>query len=271
MVSIILPTYNRVILLRRAVQSIFEQSFSDYEIIIINDASTDGTRVFLDELAKKDARARPIHHEKNYYPDISRTLNEGLQLARGKYIARLDDDDYWRDPDKLKKQAAFLDAHPDYMAVGGGVIVVDADGRELFRYLKSETDKAIRRKALMANPFSHTTVMFRRKEAIEAGGYKSWRYAEDWDLWLSLGEKGKLYNFPEYFTYYTMTGMNKSFVHQRPQSKMILKIISSHRKSYPGFFLACSFNFLGLMYSYLPLFLRKRLHAFLSRLKRTSS
>jgi glycosyltransferase involved in cell wall biosynthesis len=270
-ISIVLPTYNRADLLKRAVQSVFEQSFSDFELIIINDASVDGTRVFCDELAKKDARVRPVHHERNYYPGISRTLNEGLGLARGKYIARLDDDDYWCDPDKLKKQAAFLDGHPDYMVVGSGMVVVDAEGKELFRYLKPEADGAIRKSALFANPFSHTTVMFRKKEAVETGGYKNWNYAEDWDLWLSLGERGSLYNFPEYFACYTMSGTNNSLIHQRTQSKTILKIISSHRKTYPGFFFAYSFNFFELAYSSLPLFLRKRLHASLSRLKRKSS
>lgn len=234
-VSIILPTYNRIALLKRAVDSIFEQSFSDYELIVIDDASTDGTQAFLDELIKRDTRVRVIHHEKNYYPDISRTLNEGLKFARGKYVARLDDDDYWSDPEKLKKQASFLDEHPDYMVVGSGMIVVDIEGKELFRYLKPETDVAIRKSALFANPFSHTTVMFRKEEAIEVGGYKGWKYAEDWDLWLSLGERGKLYNFPEYFAYYTMSGMNKSLVHQRPQSKTILEIISLHKSSYPRF------------------------------------
>jgi hypothetical protein len=110
--------------------------------------------------------------------------------------------------------------------------------------------------------------MFRKKEAVEVGGYKNWEYAEDWDLWLSLGEKGKLYNFPEYFAYYTMSGANKSLVHQRAQSKTILEIITLHRKTYPRFFFAYSFNFLQLAYSYLPFFLRKRLHIFLSQLKR---
>lgn len=106
-VSIILPTYNRIALLKRAVDSIFEQSFSDYELIVIDDASTDGTQAFLDELIKRDTRVRVIHHEKNYYPDISRTLNEGLKFARGKYVARLDDDDYWSDPEKLKNRPHF--------------------------------------------------------------------------------------------------------------------------------------------------------------------
>lgn len=107
-VTILMPTYNRVDLLRRAIESILEQHFANWELVVIDDASTDGTGAFLDELAKKDGRVCPVRHKKNNYPDISGTLNEGLAMARGKYVARLDDDDYWCDVEKLAKQAHFL-------------------------------------------------------------------------------------------------------------------------------------------------------------------
>jgi glycosyltransferase involved in cell wall biosynthesis len=270
-VSIVIPTYNRMDLLLRAIKSVFNQTFSDYEIIIINDASTDGTKKYLDELAKNDLRIKIIHHEKNYYPDISRTLNEGLNLARGKYIARLDDDDYWSDKEKLAKQVAFLDAHEDYVIVGGGMIVINLNGTELFRYLKSEKDESIRKSALFANPFSHTTVMFCRDIALGVGGYKNWDYAEDWNLWLSLGKKGKMYNFPEYFGYYTMSGTNKSLVCQRAQSRTILKIIYAHKKEYPNFFMAYIINLMQYIYSFLPFGIRSVSHNFLSKIKRKIS
>src|SRR5581483_7049766 len=143
-VSILMPTYNRAALIERAVRSIFAQSFADWELVVINDASTDQTRHYLEELARKDLRVRPVHHEKNYYPDISRTLNEGLKIARGEYVARLDDDDYWCDDRKLEKQASFLDARPEVAITGGGTIVIDDNDRERFRYLKLENDAAIR-------------------------------------------------------------------------------------------------------------------------------
>ncbi|MDP3948325.1 MAG: glycosyltransferase [bacterium] len=267
-ISIILPTYNRAVLLKRALQSIFEQSFSDFELIIINDASTDGTRVFLDELAKKDARVRPAHHNRNYYPDISRTLNDGLKLARGKYIARLDDDDYWCDNDKLKKQIEFFDSHPDYVVVGGGTIVIDEKDMERFRYQKLETDKAIRTKALMANPFTHSTVMFRRDVALEVGGYGDFKNAEDWELWLKMGTRGKFYNFQEYFTRYLMTEQSKSFLFKRSQSKEILRIVRAHKKEYPNFLPALMVNFAQYCYSFLSLGARRASHLFLSKMKR---
>jgi hypothetical protein len=112
--------------------------------------------------------------------------------------------------------------------------------------------------------------MFRRDIAREVGGYGGWRYAEDWDLWLKLGTRGKLYNFPEYFMAYLMAGQNKSFVHQRAQSKMMFDIIRSHRREYPDFYLAYAVNATQYLYSFLPLFVRRPLHTFLASLKRRS-
>jgi len=267
-VSIVIPTYNRVALLKRAVKSVFEQSFSDYELIIINDASIDDTRFFLDELKKKDVRVHPIHHEQNYYPDISRTLNEGLNTAMGRYIARLDDDDYWCDSDKLEKQVTFLDAHHDYVIIGGGTIVIDENNKEKFSYMKIETDAAIRKRALFANPFTHSTVVFNRGVALKVGGYGNFKNAEDWDLWLRMGMNGKFYNFQEYFVRYLMMENSKSFLFKRSQSKEILRIIGTHKKEYPNFYMAYTVNLAQYCYSFLPFSIRRATHSFFSKMKR---
>lgn len=267
-VSIVLTTFNREHLLKRALASIMTQTMRDWELIILNDASTDGTRSYLDELAKSDPRIHPVHHEKNYYPDISRALNEGLSLARGKYVARLDDDDYWCDDDKLKKQADFLDTHPDYVLTGGGTIVVDERDVERFRYLKLEHDEEIRDKALFANPFTHSTVMFRRDVARACGGYGYFKNAEDWSLWLAMGLRGKFYNFQDYFVRYLMTGSSKTFIFKRSQSREILKIVSAYRHDYPHFVPAYALNFGQYCYSLLPYGLRRVLYNSLSKAKR---
>ena len=268
-VSILMPTYNRVGLLERSIKSILRQSFADFELLIVNDASTDGTKAYLDSLAAHDARVRPIHNARNNYPDISKNLNEGLMQARGKYIARLDDDDYWCDDEKLQKQVSFLDSHPDYMIVGGGTIVIDENDTERFRYLKLETDEAIRSKALFANPFTHSTVMFRREDAVAVGGYGNFKNAEDWELWLKLGVRGKFYNFQEYFVRYLLTSQSKTFLFKRSQSEEILKIIKAHRNEYPNFLGGYLLNFGQYCYSLLPDGLRNALYNTLSRAKRT--
>ncbi len=268
-VSILLPTHNRADVVGRAIQSVLDQTFGAWELIVVDDASTDTTPEVLAAWRRKEPRLRVLRATVHNFPDISEILNWGLREARGKYIARIDDDDYWCDPRKLEKQIAFLETHPDYVVVGGGVIVVNDHGEESFRYLKSETDGTIRSRALFANPFSHTTVLFKRKEALETGGYGTWRYAEDWELWLRMGEKGKLYNFRDYFTVYRLADQNKSLLFQRDQAKMTLRMIALHRRAYPHFAFAFLLNALQYLYSLVPHALRKNIHPFLVKVKRT--
>lgn len=268
LVSVIIPTYNRIGLLRRAIRSVLSQSSGDFELVVIDDASTDGTREYLDTLAKDDPRVRPLHNTKNNYPDISKNLNEGLRIARGTYVARLDDDDYWCDDDKLKKQTVFLDGHPDCVVVGGGTIVVDSNDQERYRYYKPETDKAIRTRALLANPFTHSTVMFRRDTALAVGGYGNFKNAEDWDLWLRMGERGAFYNFQEYFVRYLMNDNSKTVIFKRSQSKEILHIIRAHRHQYPNFIPGYLLNLGQYCFGLLPRALQGALYTTLSRAKR---
>ena len=268
-ITILLPTYNRADSLPRAIDSVFAQMLKDWELIIVDDSSTDGTAAILDEAARRDPRVRVIRNAHSDYASvgITKVLNQGLAVARGKYIARLDDDDYWIDDRKLEKQAAYLDAHPDCMVVGGGVVVVDGKGHERYRYFKKEADGEIRKTALAANPFSHTTVMFRTEVARACGGYRA-RYAEDWDLWLSMGMRGKLYNFREYFTAYTMNDLNKSFLHQRAQTRCILQFVARHRREYPNFLRGYLLNLGQYLYTWLPIGVRKYFQARLSAVKR---
>lgn len=268
-ISIILPTYNRARLLARAAQSILSQSFPEFELIVINDASTDGTKAYLDDLAQKDPRVHPIHNAKNNYPDISKNLNEGLRISRGKYIARLDDDDYWCDNDKLRKQVDFMESHLEYVVCGGGTIVIDNNGNERFRYFKPETDESIRKRALFANPFTHSTVMFRRDVALAVGGYGNFKNAEDWDLWLRMGTKGKFYNFQEYFVRYLMSDNSKTVIFKRSQSEEVLSIVRTHRSEYPNFFGAYAIALGQYCFGLLPRSIQGALYGTLSRAKRS--
>ena len=267
-VSVILTTYSRPKTVGRAIQSIIDQTLSDWELIVIDDASIDETAEVLKGWAESDKRIHVVRNEKNLF--LPASLDRGLGLARAEFVARLDDDDYWIDRAKLQKQVDFLNTHPDCVVVGGGVIVVDGSGKELFRYFKKETDAEIRKKALFANPFSHTTVMFRANAARKVGGYGSERYAEDWGLWLRMGMVGTFYNFQEYFTAYTMDGTNGSFIYQRPQTRRILGFIKKHRNDYPGFLEAYILNSVQYVFSFLPSWLRLWLHSFLSSVKRRS-
>jgi glycosyltransferase involved in cell wall biosynthesis len=271
-VSIVMPTYNSSEpLLRKAVESALAQTFSDWELIIVDDASTNDTPRILDEFAKKDKRIRVVHKEKNEFRElgISGSLNRGIDLAKGEYIARLDHDDYWIDTGKLKKQVDFMERQHGCVVVGGGVVVVDPEGAEQFRYFKKETDEQIRRKALFANPFSHTTVLFRKNVAVAAGKYQG-KHIEDWDLWLRMGRHGTFYNFQEYFVAYTMTGVNSSFLNQKALSRTVLDLLVRDHRGYPGFARAYILNLFQYTYAILPFpeWFRAWSHSFLVGLKR---
>lgn len=268
LVSIILPTYNRRKMLEKAIESVFEQSFTDWELIIIDDASTDDTQEKMTELDSKEEKLRYMRIPKISNKGISEYLNIGLRNARGKYIARIDDDDYWCHKDKLKLQVEFLDNNPEYVVVGGGVILVDGNGNELFRYLKKETDEEIRSYALFSNPFTHATVLFKKDLALELGGYKCIKHVEDMELWLRMGNYGKLYNMKEYFITYMTAGQNKSFTHQRENSKTVLEVIKMHKDNYPNFTKAYLLNYTQYAYSFLPVFMKKNLQSFMYYFKR---
>jgi glycosyltransferase involved in cell wall biosynthesis len=268
LVTIVLPTYNRLKWLLKSIDSVVEQSYSNWELYVIDDISCDGTEEKMNELSVADSRIKyhklPVTDEIG----ISKFLNFGIFNGHGKYIARLDDDDKWIDKDKLKKQVEFLEKNDDYVLVGGGVIAIDENEIELFRYLENETDTQIRKKALLSNPFTHPTVLFRRETAAKIGGYRILEYAEDWDFWLMLGREGKLYNFPEYFAHYLMAGQNISLKNQRGLAKKLFEIIKAHKDYYPNYWKGVLVNTLQLIHSYTPSFVRKNTTTFLKYIKR---
>ena len=266
-VSILMATYNRAGFIGPAIESVRKQTFQDWELIIADDGSTDDTEKVVKEWQKKEARIVYTQSETNQ--GISKNYNRGLLLAKGEYVAMIDDDDPWSDNGKLEKQIKFLDSHPDYVGCGGGVIVVDTKSEELYRYLKPETDEEIRKYILFSNPMANSTTLFRRAAGEKVGWYdETTRYSGDRDFWLKMGLVGKLYNFPEYFSYYTMSDSNTSVQKIRPHLKASLMVMKRYKGKYPGYFLALMLNTVQYYYAFLPSSLRRMLHTTLARLKR---
>ena len=196
-------TYNRPQYLCRAIESVRGQVLQNWELLVIHDGSNDRTAEIMREQVRGDSRIRYFNRPKG--GNIANATNYGLTRARGRYIAILDDDDFWASPAKLSKQVDFLDENPDYAACGGGMILVDGAGVEKQRCLKRQNDAELKRWALVANPIAHSTAMFRRSLIQKCGGYdESLSGFQDWDVFLKLGQLGKLYNFPEEFTCYTI-------------------------------------------------------------------
>jgi hypothetical protein len=153
---------------------------------------------------------------------------------------------------------------------GGGMTVVDQGDRELMSYLKPQQDSDIKRVALCANPMTHSTTVFRRACGEGIGFYdESLAGFQDWDLWLRLARVGRLYNFPEIFTRYTLWSGGGSFQQGRRNAESALRIVWRHRRAYAGFVGALSLVGLQYAYAWLPGFIRSSSFSFLSRLKKT--
>lgn len=240
LISIIITTFNRLELLKDAIVSVQGQNFNDYELIVVNDGSTDGTKEYLD--SRQDIKSIYIEENKG----STNALNVGLREAKGEYICILDDDDIWTDSNKLKKQFEFLEANQDYVVVGTNaeVAILDEVYQEVKRVITKYPldDKEIRENFLLNDGIAHSSAMYRRKAVMSFGGYdKSLERSKDWDLFLKLGLIGKLANLPD----------NTVFLYEKRQidsklkdSKFKLKIIWRHKKEYPHFFRATIIEFI---------------------------
>ncbi len=185
-VTILTTVYNGEEFIEECVNSILSQTFENFEYIILNNGSTDGTADILNKLT--DPRLQIIHQENL---GISRSLNKGVQLSRCDLIARLDADDY-SSPTRLERQVETMNKYPGLVLCGSRFRELTGNKESEQRVPCTETDQAIRKSMSLFNPFAHSTVIFRKKTFNEAGGYNNnFKYGQDYDLWLrmlSLGE-----------------------------------------------------------------------------------
>ncbi len=260
-------TYNRPQFISRAIESVVRQDFQAWELIVVNDGVNPRTDAVIEEWQARDERIR--YFRRGRPGNIADATNFGLSAAQGDYIAILDDDDYWASPDKLLRQLRFLEEHPEYAGCGGGVVVIDETGKEKLRYLKPQSDGQIRARALLANPIAHSTSLYRRAAAQQLGGYDTALAGfQDWDLWLKMGRVGKLYNFPEYLTYYCLWSGGGSFQQHARNTRCALRIVCRHRSSYPHFAAALAFALAQHAYACLPHWVRAPTFSLLSRMKK---
>ena len=244
LVSIIMPTHNRAELVTKSIESALNQSYKNFEFIIVNDASTDETAEILRSYADKDKRIRVLTNEVNLR--IQKSLNRGLAEANGEYIARIDDDDVWIDSKKLEKQVTFLETHSDYVLVGtGNIAVFQAKGIRM-KSLKPETDEQIRANMLFGCPFLHPAIVMRAAALQKVGGWYDEQLtdAEDYDLWLRLGKVGKLYNLPEYSIESLVGATNRAHLKRKEVLTFTLVLIKKYQHDYPGFYRAYVKNYL---------------------------
>jgi glycosyltransferase involved in cell wall biosynthesis len=202
-VSVLLPVYNGEKTIARAIESILNQDFKDFELIILDDGSKDKTLDICKDYQKKDSRIILVHHENK---GLSATLNIGLSLARGELIARQDSDDYSL-PGRLQSQFERFKQDPDLIILGMWARIYTNEIDSGFLHCHPTTDKSIRLFLYFGNPFVHSSVMFRKKIIDQTGLYSSRveSQPEDYDLWIRMAQYGSMKNLPEIGLIYSET------------------------------------------------------------------
>lgn len=180
--------YNGARFLIDCIESVLAQSYDDFEFIIINDGSTDKTQDILETMRARDKRIR-IFKQQNQ--GLTKTLNRGIKLARGKYIARMDDGGICHE-DRLKAQLLWLKKTKGVVAVGTHYDVVDKTGKVLRRHLPPTKHQQLKQIVYSGvNPFAHGSVMIKKPALQKIGGYRTYfTFAQDYDQWLRLIDAG---------------------------------------------------------------------------------
>jgi len=187
-----MSVHNGMPWLGAAVESLLTQTFGDFELLIVDDGSTDGTGAFLARLG--DPRVQVLRQAR---AGLTVSLNRALRAARGELIARMDADDAAA-PDRLCQQVEFLDRHAEVGLLGTGCVEVTAGGEVVRTIRPPASDPAIRAELIRSNPFVHSSVLLRRAVLDRVGGYDELLpVAQDYDLWLRVARVTAMANLPE--------------------------------------------------------------------------
>lgn len=211
-VTIVMPVYNGAAFVAEAIESILRQTLADFEFIIIDDGSNDGSVDIINSY--KDLRIHLLRNESNL--GVSESLNKGFNLARGVYIARMDSDDISL-PERLERQVAFMEAHPEIGICGTWVEILGGTGRQIYRY-PSDPD-TIKCMHLFGPALAHPTVMMRRSMLEKLGQWydPSFKHAQDFELWVRASAYTLITNLEEVLLYYRLHQLQIGRCHNEEQ------------------------------------------------------
>lgn len=237
LVSIILPVYNGASYVKEAVKSILQQSFTDFELVVIDDASTDATGQMLTSFS--DSRLQIVKNKTNVGTYVSR--NKGMKLSSGRYIAVMDADDY-ACPERLQLQFDYMESHPEILACGSQFYFM---GTQVG--IKKPLDyQSIQLALLKDNCFLHPSLFIRRETLMEIGGYREdYRYSLDYDLVCRLALNGKLVNLKDVLMKYRWHWGQISQAHAREQRYYAYLIRQRYQYAFAGKYTVPSFPLLS--------------------------
>ncbi|WP_159468196.1 glycosyltransferase [Dyadobacter sp. 3J3] len=219
--TVLIPSYNGAKYIQSALLSVLSQKYSDYEVLIIDDGSTDNTEELIKKLS--DKRIRYYKNESNM--GIVASLNRGLDLAEGKYIARMDADDLML-ADRLQTQIDFLEKNKNYGMVGCWYHTIDEKGK-IIHTRKTLTDSdTLRMSLIFRNQFAHSSVTMRTEIARKLRYDPEFQYCEDHDLWIRFSEISKVTNLPLLGLSYRWYSDNSCNRHQKDLKVRVLSLLS---------------------------------------------
>jgi len=231
-VSVIIPAYNRVDYIDQTIMSVLEQTYSNVELIVVDDGSTDGT---YEKIMAYGDKLTLLTHERHANRGQSASINVGLDIAKGDYIAILDSDDYW-ELDKLNVQVNYLVRHPDVGLVYSNGHAVDADGGVLYpiygeKHVESNDPNAVLLDCYIALPVNS---LVRRKMYDLVGGFnETYRAAQDHDMLIRIAEITELAYLSEFLWYYRRHGDSISSKQQGLRWHYGFEILQSAKHRYP--------------------------------------
>jgi len=230
LISVLMPAYNAEKYIGEAISSVLNQTFGDFELIVINDGSTDKTEEII--LSFSDPRIRYVKNETNL--KLIATLNKGIDLANGKYIARIDADDICL-PNRFEKQMDFFEKHPDYALCGSWAYLINVKGEEIGQIKFIDSHNLLQISLLFSCPVIHPSVMVRTEI------FKQFKYSnialhcEDIELWIRIINFGlKIANIPEYLIKYRWHDANISVENEAFQIAKKMELLKPHIENFVG-------------------------------------
>lgn len=223
LVSVVMPAYNAEKYIAEAIESILNQTYKNFEFIIVNDGSTDNTLNIIKKYAKKDKRIKVISNETNM--GIAKTRNNYLKIVKGKYIATQDADDISL-PIRISEQVKYLESHPKVGVVGAFIEIFEDSTEKVIGIRKyNEKDEDLRRTVFFYSPIAQPTSMI-RKEAFDILGHYDAEYppAEDLDLWFRIGSKYQFANIQKILLKYRYNPNSATGSKTKLMEQLTLKI-----------------------------------------------
>lgn len=233
LVSVILPTYNgKKERISESIESVLNQTFTDFEFIIINDCSTNDIEKTIKDYEKKDSRIIYVKNEENLKQ--TKTMSKWIALSKGKYIARIDDDDIRADKTQLQQQIDFMEKNTDYWLVWTNADIIDQNWKFLYRLNRPGTDKDLRDNMLVWNWFIQSSIVIRKETLNKVWWYDpKWNLVEDYEMWMRIGTVSKMMNLLNILSKVRINPNSVTRKNYNKQKRMTIRLILKYCKYYP--------------------------------------